>query len=79
MGTTSMKTLTDAELNVLASAEIESGMQGLTLDSKVRDVFKDSLEYVSFIVVLKENGLSDEAAAHAETLGELANAITVPN
>lgn len=71
-----MKTLTDAELKVLVTAEIESGIQGLTMESRIADVFKDSLEYASFAVALQA---PDEAVTKAETLGDLANALAIPN
>lgn len=76
MGATGLKTLTDAELKVLATAEIESGMQGLSMESRIADIFKDSLEYASFVVTLQA---PDEAVTKAETLGDLANALVLPN
>src|SRR5258708_18766460 len=80
MGAARMKTLTQIEVHVLAIAEAETGIRGLELNELLELIFKDSLEYVSFIIELRSLGtLSDEAVAKAERLGDLANAITVPS
>lgn len=75
-----MNILTDKEVLVLAVAEAETGLQGLRPSDSISNAFKDSLEYVSFIIQLREHGiLSEEVVTKAETIGDLADGLVFPN
>lgn len=64
----------------IAAEELGKPECSMTYDTKVKDIFSDSLEYISFIVALGKLGsLSDEAVSRAECLGDLANAIVLAN
>lgn len=68
--------------HVIKIAAEELGLQesSLSFETKVKDIFSDSLEYISFIVALGKLGsLSDEAVSKAENLGDLADALVRPN
>jgi hypothetical protein len=64
--------LTDIQLQVIAAAEAETGEKGLTLETKVAAIFKDSLEYFEFLV---QFNVPNDAIEKIETLGDLANAV----
>lgn len=73
---------TDTALGVIGIAARELGIEESTLNPETRldDIFTDSLEYIDFTVKLQELGhLSDESIANAETLGDLADAIVYPD
>ena len=73
---------TDTAIEVISIAAQQLGLEesSLSLETRLDDIFTDSLEYLEFTLELRELGhLSDEAIANSETLGDLANAIVHPN
>lgn len=75
-----MNVLNDKEILVLAIAESETGLAGLKPSDRISDAFGDSLEYVSFIMTLREHGiLSEDKVTKAETIGDLADGLILPN
>lgn len=64
----------------IAARELEIPEGEITPDKKISELFDDSLDYMDFLLCLKEVGeLSNESITKAETLGDLANAIVVPD
>ena len=73
---------TDAEKQVIALAAEESGAEesAITRESRLDQIFSDSLDYLQFTLVLGRIGnVSDEVIAHAETIGDLIDALTPAN
>ena len=61
---------------VIEIAQRESGLQHLSVESRLSDVFDDSLEFLEFVHCVREEVgyVSDSDVAMANTLGDLVNA-----
>ena len=75
-----MATATALEVISIAAKQLELEESTLSPETRLSDIFTDSLEYIYFTLELQKLGhLGDEAISSAETLGDLANAIVYPN
>lgn len=68
-------------MRAIASRELGIPEEHIAIESRVADLFHDSLEYLDFLSCVRaEIGeIPDPLVSEAETIGELASALDVPN
>ena len=78
-----MTTLLNAfgQVRAIAARELNLPEGGVLYETKLDELFTDSLEFVDFILCLRaELGeLSDAKVSNAQTIGDLIDAFAMPN